>query len=193
MAPKQIMAPPNPISEKPARSAHSAKEKPNMIDQLVSDELAETKGCQYPGCENSIPGNSEFSYCEVCRALTLRNSISILLDPTSPINDRQGMIFDRAIHLMRPDDILNAVRKVEWIYLELQKQLNNAKLIEHRKQKFDDALASMRTEREKPKAPKAAAARENKKKKNREKLNDLLGGAENVRKILEEEKVDIDF
>lgn len=126
-----------------------------MVDEMIADEISETKGCQYPGCENSLPASAEFEYCEVCRAITLRNSISILLDPMAPISDRAELFFARAIHLMRPDEVLNAVRKVEWIYLELNKQLKSAQLEIYRKQKFEEGMELARADREKPRAPKS--------------------------------------
>jgi len=158
-----------------------------MLDQILN-ESESVKHCAYPNCENTILATSEFEYCEVCRALSLRNSFAILLDPSAPISDRRDMIFHSALHNMRPDEILNAVHKIEWIYLELKKQIHSAKLEEHRRTKFDEAIALVAEERNKPKAPKAQKRRETAIDKKKKGLLDLCGGDESkMRQILGED------
>lgn len=149
----------------------------------------EIKNCAYPGCTNTIlvdTSNVE-GYCEVCRTLSIRNSLAIVLDPTAPISDRRDMIFGKALHMMKPEEILNAVHKVEWAYLQLQKTLKSNELEVYRKSKFAEGLAEMETTRSAPRAPKAAAKKETKKNK----LSKLLGGDDEARKLLSEDFSDL--
>lgn len=151
-----------------------------MNNEVLEESRSDTKGCAYPGCPNTILANSGYEMCEVCRVLSLRNSITITLDPSSPINSRRNEITARMIHNMRPEEILRLVQNVEFMYLELQKTLKSNQLEVYRRVKFQEATDEVTNERHKPKAPKAVA----KKQTNKAKLSALLGDEETARELL---------
>jgi hypothetical protein len=97
-------------------------------NELVEQAAPQTKPCQYPSCGNTIPMGNEFPYCEVCRVLAIRNSITITQDPTAPFTERHDHIFARMITLMRPEEILLAVQKAEASYLAFQKEYKACEL-----------------------------------------------------------------
>ena len=146
---------------------------------IMENENPLVKPCQYPKCKNTVLAESEFTYCEVCRILALRNQVTILMDPSAPITDRREMIFHTMVHNMRPDEIINAVQKIEWIYLELQKQLSTKKLEEHRRSKFAESIADMNEKRaaNSTRAPKVKAKKESKQKSVADKLRLQFGNA----------------
>ena len=124
------------------------------------DENSATKNCAYPGCENTTLSDSQFEYCDVCRTLSLRNAHAILIDPTAPISDRANMIFAKAISLQKPEETLNAVHKIEWLYLEYQKVSHSFKMEEHRKLRFNEAMGEVENERRKANTPKLQKKKE---------------------------------
>jgi len=96
---------------------------------------------------------------------------------------------------MRPDEIQNAVHKVEWIYLELRKALSRLNIESSRlksARELQDEAFDIRKHNQRHPAPKAAKTRETKAAKNKSKMESLFG--DNVGEILGKVKdLDSDF
>ena len=114
----------------------------------------ETKPCRYRGCENLILAGNDSEYCEVCRTVVLANAFRYCQDPCAMILDRREAVFANAVHLMTPEDILRAIERTEWVYLNLQKAAIEKKLDIHRRKQFEEGIAATRSES----APKSARA-----------------------------------
>lgn len=160
----------------------------NPMETLLNDSM-DLKKCAYPSCENKILYNAEFEYCEVCRSITLRNTLALLLDPCSPLTDRSDFIWESAFHNMRPDEKINFSHKIESAYLKVQKELKSHQLEEYRRSAFQAAMETVHEERHKPKAPKAKAAGETKRDRKHKALVELLGGEKEAARLLG--KVDV--
>lgn len=156
----------------------------NTMDDLFQDEANAVKKCSYKGCENTMPASVESEYCEVCRCLVIRNNLTITLDPTSPFSDRRDMVFGRMIHLMKPDEIIQAIDKLQWAYLELNKIAKSDLIEKHKAARNQEAMRLVNEERSKPKTPKTA--------KKRGKRNSILSemSDEERKSILDEDKID---
>jgi len=158
----------------------------NMENSILNEIAAsqDVRNCAYPKCENVIAANSEFEFCELCRCLTNRNSIAILLDPASPvITDRADLIRQRTFHNMRPDEKINYLHHLETEYLNLQRELKSRDMETYRRKQLDDATEEVRRIRDLP-SP-AQAKREDKRSKRKNALIDFMGGdVEKAKEIL---------
>lgn len=146
-------------------------------------EMEMTKQCKYPNCENVLLADSEFDQCERCRTLSVRNAQTILLDPRSPINDREAEITGRMFHNMTPEEKINYVAKLERHYLEVRKHVNGMEVSRHRAAKFEEALKDQSTKRAAPKAPKLVKQKETR----QQKLEKMLG-KDGARELLSEQE-----
>ena len=78
------------------------------------------KICNYNNCRTELP-DTQFSVCEVCRALILRNATVFLFDPLAAVSERSDAIADRMRENMTAAEILNFEQKMEDVYLNFKK------------------------------------------------------------------------
>lgn len=165
--------------------------KPTKKVATMENETLEVKKCKYKDCENTIPYNNDFDYCEVCRLLSIRNTLAVVQDPSTPIlTERIDLIHSALFHNMRPEEKLNLTHHVEYLYLALKKELASRELTEYRSTKFKEALDEVNSERNKPRAPKTVSREKRREVRSTDKVAKLFGGDRDAaRRILG--KVDV--
>ena len=96
---------------------------PNLDSEIANPVMEDSNmvKCSYPSCENKILAEGEYNMCEPCRVLSVRNTIALIINPAEAHMERRDAVFSTLITRMKVDEILNAVQKIEWAYLEFQK------------------------------------------------------------------------
>ena len=169
-----------------------------IMDQLVSTDSRQVKRCKYPTCNNDIAADSQFEYCEKCRAIAARNGVALCIDPCAPNElERRYEVTQTLLHNLTGEEILKTAQRIEHIYLEFQKtiKLHNleqgikkvfkpiAEVVEEQRARNEAASSSERKLR-------AKADRGKKQRVDRiDKLKTLLGtdDTDAVKKFMDEE------
>lgn len=140
----------------------------------------ETKPCATQNCPNEILADSEFPTCEVCRVISNRNAVALLLDPNAPqaLSIRRERV-NQVITNMRADEMLAFVANVEYVYLEFQKVIKLHGIGNEKKKAFKSLAEQIEEGRESVERvsirARQAKTREKKKESNIEKLAKKFG------------------
>lgn len=83
---------------------------------------ADVKACAYTGCTNTLPANSPFENCEVCRILVAGNAVRLILDPLAPKTiERKSEVEYKLVTQMTGEEFFRYVTRLEEHYLAIQK------------------------------------------------------------------------
>lgn len=150
----------------------------------------ETKACQYPTCQRTIPLNSTMQYCDPCRILANRNATVILMDPFSPPTERSSSIIHTMYHNLTTEEKINQVAKAEAFYIEFSKLVLAEKLeLKSTKRTWanlENELEDARSADHAPRTHKAKATKEMKVIAKRKKTLGPLGDSQEAKDWLKE-------
>lgn len=97
------------------------------MSELLSAETNSIKKCEGEKCSNTLPLNSQFPYCEVCRTLISRNSLTILLDPHSPHPTHTHLqrlhVHTQMLTALSGEEVIRLVQNLEDVYLNTKKHI----------------------------------------------------------------------